>query len=206
VGAAIGGVVGGTWWAASQAFGPLTAAALTVGVDLALTGMLHLDGLVDAADGLLPHASRERRLAVMAEPTAGAFGIGAAALVLLLRTSALAEASPRPLTVIALWSAARALMAAAIALVPTARPGGMGSTVGGGPPGPVLLSVAVSLAGCLVLLAGGPGGPAPLLGLLAGAVVISLARHRIGGTTGDVLGAAGLVAETAGLVLAAARW
>jgi adenosylcobinamide-GDP ribazoletransferase len=46
------------------------AAALAIGVDLALTGMLHFDGLVDSADGLLPHLSRERRLEVMRTPDA----------------------------------------------------------------------------------------------------------------------------------------
>ena len=60
----------GGWWA------PALAAALTVAVDLVLTGALHLDGLADTADGLLPHLDRARRLAVMAAPDVGAFAIG----------------------------------------------------------------------------------------------------------------------------------
>ena len=54
VGAALGLVVGGAWWGAEQLWPPAVAAALVVALDLALTGLLHLDGLVDSADGLLP--------------------------------------------------------------------------------------------------------------------------------------------------------
>jgi cobalamin synthase len=41
---------------------------------------------------------------------------------------------------------------------------------------------------------------------VAGAVVVALARRRLGGFTGDVLGAAGLVGETVGLLVVAAHW
>src|SRR5688572_14319385 len=78
VGAGIGAVLGGLWWATDQLWPPLVAAALVLAADLALTGLLHIDGLVDTADGLLPHLERERRLEVMAAPDAGAFGIAAA--------------------------------------------------------------------------------------------------------------------------------
>ena len=76
----------GAWWAAA------VAAVLTVGVDLVLTGALHLDGLADSADGLLPHLERDRRLAVMAAPDVGAFAIATVVVALLLRTSTLATA------------------------------------------------------------------------------------------------------------------
>src|SRR5205085_203816 len=89
----IGLAVGGVWWGAAQFWSPAVAAALAVVADLALTGMLHMDGLVDSADGLLPHLDRERRLAVMSEPTVGAFGVVVAVAVLLLRWVALASMS-----------------------------------------------------------------------------------------------------------------
>src|SRR5438477_10532197 len=84
VGAALGLARGGIWWAAAQVWGAMVAAAVVVAADLGLTGLLHLDGLADAADGLLPHLPRARRLAVMAEPGVGAFGVGAVGAVLLL--------------------------------------------------------------------------------------------------------------------------
>jgi adenosylcobinamide-GDP ribazoletransferase len=206
VGLLLGAVVGATWWTAAEAFGPLTAAALVVAVDLALTGMLHLDGTVDSADGLLPHLVPLRRLEVMAEPGVGAFGVGAGVTVLLLRVAALAETDARPLTVVALWTASRALMAVAVVWLPRVRPGGMAATVGGAARQPVAVSVGMALVVAVIALVGAPGGPLPLLGLAAGAGVLVLGLRRLGGVTGDVVGAAGLAAETTGLVLAAARW
>src|SRR2546430_3927226 len=51
----------GVWWAIEGQLGALAAAALVVTADLALTGALHFDGLLDSADGLLPHLRPERR-------------------------------------------------------------------------------------------------------------------------------------------------
>jgi adenosylcobinamide-GDP ribazoletransferase len=65
----------------------------------------------------------------------------------------------------------------------------------------------VVLAAGLVLVAEGPAGVAVVVVAMAAAAgVVALAVRRLGGFTGDVLGAAGIVAETAGLVVAAARW
>jgi len=68
VGALVGAVVGTAWYAAASWFPALVAAALAVIVDLALTGMLHVDGLADSADGLIAPMPRERRLEVMSDP------------------------------------------------------------------------------------------------------------------------------------------
>src|SRR5581483_9690508 len=91
VGALIGAAVGGVWWSADQAFPPLLAGGLALAADLAITGLLHLDGLADTADGLLPHADRDRRLAIMRAPDVGAFGVATVAGVLLLRFAAFAS-------------------------------------------------------------------------------------------------------------------
>ena len=73
-GAVIGATIGGIWWVASLGFAPLLAAALTVTAVAVITGMLHLDGLADSADGLLAHMDRETRLRVMKQPDIGSFG------------------------------------------------------------------------------------------------------------------------------------
>lgn len=91
VGLALGSAVGGVWWGADQLWPPAVAAAVVVVADIGLTGMLHLDGLVDAADGLLPHLSPARRLEVMAEPTVGAYGVVAGVAVVVLRVVAAAR-------------------------------------------------------------------------------------------------------------------
>ncbi len=68
----------------------LTRSALVVAAWVWLTGGLHLDGAMDTADGLAV-MDPQRRLQVMADSRTGAFGAMAAALILLLKTVALAD-------------------------------------------------------------------------------------------------------------------
>jgi adenosylcobinamide-GDP ribazoletransferase len=232
VGIGIGLALSGIWWLGTEAWPAPVASALVVVADLALTGMLHLDGLVDTADGLLPPLDRTRRLEVMADPAAGAFGVGAAVSVLLLRWAALVVLSPSLLLLPAIWCASRTAMAVTARAVPYARPGGLAtafrspeeSTSKSGPdghPGAVakaLRSLGTSKAATigvggvlaaltLGLLASGFGGLAAVAACFAASgAVVAFAVRRVGGFTGDVLGAAAVVGETAGLLVAAARW
>jgi adenosylcobinamide-GDP ribazoletransferase len=211
VGALVGVAVGGVWWGAARLWAPGVAAALALTTDLAITGLLHLDGLCDAADGLLPHLTRERRLEVMSQADIGAFAIGVAAMTLLLRWVALIALRPSVLVIAALWAASRTWMAAAALGVPYARPGGgvASAFVTGEPRGILLPVAAAGMGGALVLaLVWRPlAGPVAVgSGTAAAAAVVVLARRRLGGFTGDVLGAAGTVGETVGLVVACAKW
>ena len=211
VGAALGLALGAVWWAAAELWPPAVAAAVVVVADLALTGMLHLDGLVDTADGLLPPLDHDRRLDVMADPRAGAFGVGAAGAVLLVRWAVLSALAPRALLLGGLWCASRSAMALTTASVPYARPSGLATAfMAGGPRRrPTDLALATGLAGAVVLgaLGRGWGGAAAVAAVVAAAsAVVALARRRLGGFTGDVLGAAGMVGETVGLLVAVARW
>jgi adenosylcobinamide-GDP ribazoletransferase len=210
VGAALGTALGAAWWAFGRVFPPLVAGGLVVAADLALTGMLHVDGLVDTADGVLPHLDRARRLAVMAEPQVGAFGVAAAITVLLTRFAALSSAVPSSvvkgvLLIGGIWVASRSVMALALVHLPYARESGMARAFqGSGSLAPALGLVVSAVA----LVAWHPVAAAAVLGgELAGAgAVLLLAVKRLGGQTGDVLGAAGLLGETLGLVLASAKW
>jgi adenosylcobinamide-GDP ribazoletransferase len=196
VGAAIGAALGGIWWVAGEVWPPAVAAAVVVAADLALTGLLHLDGLADSADGLLPHLTREQRLSVMAAPDVGAFGVGVAGAVLLLRWSALATINPNPALLAGVWCASRTLMATVAGTVPYARDEGLATAFLGGTG---VWVVAVAGAVAAIALAGWAA-----LGVLAGLAVVALALRRVGGFTGDVLGAAGVIGETVGLLVAAA--
>ena len=178
------------------------AATLAVAADVALTGALHVDGLADTADGVLPHLDRDRRLAVMAEPDVGAFGVTAVVLTLGLRVAVLASLRPDVALLAALWCASRTLMAVTARSVPYARPqGGLAAAFLGRSPLTVAL-VGTVLAAAIAVFATdvGPAHAVAALAALvaAGAGVVALARHRLGGFTGDVLGAAGIVGETVG--------
>ena len=211
VGVVVGLLVGLSWWAAAQWFPPLVAGAIAVIVDLALTGLLHLDGVADSADGLLPPLPRERRLEVMRDPHIGAFGVVGVVVVLLLRTAILGSISPGPvraaLVIGAIWCTSRAAMAVIATTMPYARPGGLATAFADGSTARALL-VAVPLAVGLAWFGTDPGGRGLLAVAACGvgaAVVATFARSRIDGFTGDVLGAAGVIGETLGLLLLAAH-
>lgn len=206
VGAALGGIVGFAWWGANEWWPPLLAATLAVVVDVALTGALHHDGLADAADGLLPHLDRERRLEVMRQPDIGTFGAMALITTILVRVGALTSITPEPAAIAGLWCASRTTMVITARTVPYARASGLASGFLGGSVGPVAVlggALALVLAGWT---AGISGAVAVIAVGLTAAAVVAVAVRRIGGFTGDVLGAAGLLGETAGLLVLAARW
>jgi adenosylcobinamide-GDP ribazoletransferase len=193
------------------------AAAVVVVADLAITGMLHVDGLIDSADGLLPPLSIARRLEVMADPHVGAFGAVAAAAVLLVRWASLAALRPGILLLAGLWCLSRTAMAVVARSQPyvrgnqgLARAFGVSDRKPGRGPGLrrwLPLGAGMALASVLLCLWRlGPGAATGAAAVLAVAAVVLLARRRIGGYTGDVLGACGVLAETAGLLVAAARW
>ncbi len=233
VGGAIGLAVGGLWWSAGRVWPPAAAAGVALAADAVLTGYLHLDGLADAGDGLLAPMSRARRLEVMAEPAVGAFGAITVFVVLILRYGAFASTVAAPLVVGALWCASRAAMAVVARCLPYARPGGLAAAFVEEPTGErdqpasdddgaegVAVARPLGIAGALVpglvgaalavgmAIAGrGAHGLAALGAELVGIVaVVVFAQRRLGGFTGDVLGAAGVVGETVGLLVLAAKW
>lgn len=223
VGALLGLALGAVWWATEDGLGILAAAAMVVAADLALTGALHFDGLLDSADGLLPHLRREKRLAVMADPHVGAFAVATGGATLLLRTAALAAiGSAHPLLLAALWTASRTGMAVtaltgryarahglASSFLPTAATPGAPPRAGAGSGATTAQwAVPAGVGAVLALVLAAADDPAGLVAVVAAALgagaVALLAQRRIGGFTGDTLGAGGVVAETIGLLAAAA--
>jgi len=207
-------LLGLAWWGSEKAWPAAVAAALVVAADLALTGMLHLDGLLDSADGLLPHLERGRRLEVMRDHSVGAFGMAAGGSVLLLRWSALSVTRPSVLLLVGIWAVSRAAMAVAAVVMPYAREGsgggiatafleGRSAAVAGATAG--VIGLAGGLA-CLIAWRPGPGAVVLCSELVVALAVLWFAGRRIGGFTGDVLGAMGIIAETVALVVAAAKW
>jgi adenosylcobinamide-GDP ribazoletransferase len=187
-------------------FPALLAALLTVTAWKLLTGGLHLDGLADCLDGLAGR-DREHRLAIMRDSRIGTFGAVGLILFLMLELVAVAELSPavRWPTLLVTPAIARAAPPLLARLWPAAREAGQGAAFVAGV-GPVGTLLAVAFAALAALGVLGPSGlVATGAGLLAAVVAARLLVGRLGGLTGDVLGAAVEVAELATL-LAVIAW
>ncbi len=203
VGAGLGAAVGAVHLGTHRLWPPLVAAAAVLAADLILTGALHLDGLADSADGLGAHTERSRRLALMAEPGIGAFALAVAGTALLARWALLADPGIELLSFVALWALSRTLAATVPAFVPYARPGGLAEAF---LPGTrrwlVVWLVPVGVG--LYFLEGALGPIALGAAVLTAAGIAALARRRLGGFTGDILGAVIMLSETAALLTLAA--
>jgi len=215
VGMAVGAVVGSVWWLAGRIWPAAVAAVVAVAVDAAVTGCLHLDGLADAADGLLPAVSRARRLEIMADPRIGAFGAVALVVVLSFRVTALAVTPARPLVIAGLWCGSRTMMGVVARSLPYAHAdGGTATAFVGGSAGEVHAAAsrygvaAYGIAAAFALASVGAGGRGLVVvgaEVVAMAAVVWFGLRRVGGYTGDVLGAMGVIGETVGLLALAAR-
>jgi adenosylcobinamide-GDP ribazoletransferase len=205
VGALVGLLGFAVLWGSASVLPAAAAAGLALAAMVWATGALHEDGLSDVADGFGAHVSRERALEIMRDSRIGAFGAVALVLSLGLRWSALAAlaAAAEPVALAAALAGAaaagRAGMLVAARMLAPARPGGLGAALGPGP-GAGALAGGLATAAAIALAAGPAGLGALAAAALAAGGVIRIARRRIGGHTGDVLGAVSVAAETAALL------
>lgn len=178
------------------------AAGLALTTQIALTGGLHEDGLADLCDGLWGGHDRARRLEIMRDSRIGSYGALGVVLSVGLRWAALA-AIPDPATALIVAAmASRTAPVALMAWLEPARSDGLGhaaAQVGG-------LRVAVAfILGLVPLVLFAQGFAAAVLAALAVTGLALAAKARIGGQTGDVLGAAQQIAEIAVLLTLCAR-
>jgi adenosylcobinamide-GDP ribazoletransferase len=211
IGGGVGAVAAGVLLAAGQLWSLPLAVLLSMVTSLLLTGALHEDGLADCADGFGGGTTRERVLEIMQDPRIGSFGALALALTLLLKAAALLElARIGPATVAMALVFAHAASRAVALLVMLRLPylrgagpsksravvSGMGLREAG-----LGLASGVLLTGALAC-ASGVFGPAQVLVAIAAAgllllCALSYLQRRIGGYTGDCLGATQQLAEIA---------
>ncbi len=177
------------------------AALLTLTLQVLLTGALHEDGLADCADGLWGGYTRERRLEIMKDSRIGAYGVIAIALSLAARLFAiiivLGAAFPL-LSIMAVAVISRLPMAILIGTLPNARGSGLAQSVGQPPLMTVWASVTLALM-ISGLLLGAALLPVLIWVSLTTLTVALVARQKIGGQTGDILGASQQLAEIASL-------
>ena len=169
-------------------------AALVVAVNVILTGAMHEDGLADCADGLWGGWDRARRLEIMKDSHIGVYGVLALGLSLLIRwmgISALIALDIYWVGLIAIAVLSRGSMVVLMAAMPHARDGGLSKSVGRPAPTTALIAVAIAL-----LVAGGLDQFALIIATPFAAIACGLiARTKIGGQTGDVLGATQQITE-----------
>jgi len=205
VGAGVGAAAALAALAAGAVLPALVAGLAAAAVGAVLTGALHLDGLADTADGYGAR-TRERALEIMRDHSVGSYGVVAVALDVGLRAAAVAALLARPhglLWLVAAGALSRSASAGLGVLLPGARAYGLGRVLEGAgrPRVAVAAAAAVAIAG---LSAGWPG-----VGAAAGVAAVAAlwARHcvrRLGGMTGDTLGAASEGCEIAVLLVGAA--
>ncbi|MBF9032103.1 adenosylcobinamide-GDP ribazoletransferase [Rhodobacterales bacterium HKCCE3408] len=204
IGALVGAVGAGVAAIAAHLGLPVwPAAVLGLAAMVLLTGGLHEDGLADTADGLFGGATRERRLEIMRDSRVGSYGVLALGLVLILRWSCIAAllAAGSVWALIAAAAISRAGMAALMAALPHARPDGLAQITGRPSRSVALVAVGIGLV-VAVFCPGGIGAAA--LAALALVWIGRMAQARIGGQTGDILGASCQLAEAAAMVVIAA--
>jgi len=210
VGALIGAIAAVAYWVAVRLNMPqLVAATIAVAASMMLTGCLHEDGLADAADGFGGGATRERALDIMRDSRIGAFGACALVVSFALRVGAIADLPKTGLVAWALIGAhamARAGLPLFMRLLPPARSDGLAAQAGA----PSAACAWTSLAIGAVILWIALGFAAALIAfvfmLIGYAVVALISRRKIGGQTGDVLGAAEQVGECIVLMTTAGRF
>jgi len=205
VGAAIGLLIGAVYAGCAVALPHLLAATIALAVGLLVTGALHEDGLGDVADAFGGGRDQDDALRIMKDPRLGTFGVLAIVMSVLVRIVGIASlGGPVALVVLpAVHSLSRSAAVGAMTIFEPVH-GGLGSVysrslvrrrvilgIAGG------TLIAAVLVRVWVL-------PAVAIGAVVAGVMGALARRKIGGINGDVLGAIEQLTEMALLVGAVA--
>jgi len=217
VGLALGAAAWGVYAGLLALLPGLVAAVLAVLLLEAVTGGLHMDGLMDTCDGYFSRAPRERALEIMKDSNVGAMGVVGAVLILILKVAALSALTRADAAapLLAGWCAARALPALDVYAWPYARAAGTGEAfTRERTPGPVQLAGGLLAAGLVVAGAAGLAVGAAgswYAGLVVAVIAMGVAllvqatvAKRLGGLTGDVYGMGIELAEAAALVVGCA--
>jgi len=192
VGAIIAVIASAAAWVA-QIVGlpPMAQAVIVLLVLITSTGAMHEDGLADCADGFWGGWTRERRLEIMKDSQIGSYGVVALVLSLLLRWSVITLMIQHDALLAALIGAAvvsRGAMVAVMYNLPLARATGLSGKTGRPSGAAVGMAAALAFVGAMIV------PDAPFFGVCITTVLIvlgmaRLAKSKIGGQTGDVLGA-----------------
>ncbi len=209
VGLLIGGVAAAICFGLGRVLPPLAVAAFVVCALIAASRGLHVDGLSDTSDGLFSSRPREQMLVIMRDSHVGAMGVIAIVCVIVVKTALLASVDSGA----ALWRmvllmpvAGRCAMVTSMAVFRYARPeGGLATVfaVTGGRRWALLIWPLVVIFSIGWLLAGLEGVVAAAASVVTGMLAGAYCRRRLGGYTGDTLGATNELVEIMPALVAA---
>ncbi len=207
VGLVVGALGGGVFWGASELTTPAIAAVLALTATALATGGFHEDGLADTFDALAGGWDRDQRLRILKDSRHGTFGVLSLVLISLLKFAALSslDAQAGALALVAAHSAGRAGAVGLMGIAPTAREDGLGADYTRQLP--KRLAVLGVIVGVVVLgVTYAEWAPLFVVAIAVGVGLLAWWSHRkIGGVTGDILGAAEQIGEAVVLVLAASQ-
>lgn len=208
VGACVGAATAGVFVGGSRLLPLPAAAVLAVAFGMLLTGGFHEDGLTDAVDGLGGGFDREKVLLIMKDSRIGAYGAMALWCALSLRAVSLVVLEGRALILFPLAMAlGRWSIALLLRLLPPIAEGLAKEVHRRADWGPFL----VSTAWMGIALGLGIWMHQPRIGLALGAVIATTLlwawrlKQRLGGHSGDLLGACAMLTEAAALLVWMAR-
>ena len=189
--------------AAGLSLPPLAVALFAVAAGTLVTGALHEDGFADVADGFGGGRNAEAKRHIMRDSRIGSYGVMGLILVVSLKVAALSaipNGADAAAALVASHALGRAVIPALSHFLPFAAPDGLARLAGTAGRMGMLWARGLGLALAIFVLPAGLGIYAVLSAGGAAAVIGLLARKQIGGATGDVFGAAALLAETAALL------
>lgn len=200
------------WIVSAQFLPSLVAAILAIALATLITGALHEDGLADCADGLGGATTRERALEIMRDSTIGTYGAAALFFSLTMQIATLVSLSPwlGAMALLMAHTTSRASIVIAIATAGYARPSGLGDSVKQGTSNNQLYLTLGLAFGLCVIFAFASAKPvgilAPLAGICAAWATLQYLKSRLGGYTGDGLGAMEQMARITIMIVLAGLW
>ena len=205
VGALLGAILAGLDWALTRILPDGVTAVLILAASVVATGALHLDGFLDACDGLFGGYTPEKRLEIMRDERVGAFGLAGGVLLLLLKWSALAAASHRAAALTLTLTLSRWAISLAIVSAPYAREKGLGRAMKDHAGKAQIALSTISALIVAVLVGRWLGLLALALAALTTWLAVRFTLTKIPGLTGDLYGAISELVEAAVLLIFVAR-
>lgn len=197
IGAFVGAFGGGVFWLASMLWPTPVALVLSLTATVLVTGALHEDALADAADGFGGGSTPERVLEIMKDSRIGSYGAVALVLAILLKLASLASLTRSDVVFALIAGHTLARWSSVWLLARYEYVGTKGAAFSGGVTASrLIIATIVALGICALALQ-----RRALIPVLVSVVVTVLAgvffKRRIGGVTGDCLGAANQLVELA---------